>query len=146
MNELQYLRNLRRIPRLAFHIKRCAGQDERVAGFKDELERRKMEMTIAGHKDLLAGLLKVKLTPQADDESENLLSVVNPVSNRMTANAAMNHAGAVWANAVDAAEASGTAANKAAVEEALAAHKAAKAAAGKAVKAADKAEAAFKAA
>ena len=72
MNSLQYIRNIGRIPRLVFHIKRCKGQDERVAGFKEELERRKKEMKIAGHDGVLKGLLGIKLTAQADEDSKKL--------------------------------------------------------------------------
>lgn len=76
MNDLQLKRNIKRIPRLAFHIKRCKGQPDRVAGFKAELERRKLEMKLAGKDDLLAELLTIKLTPFADDASEALLAIL----------------------------------------------------------------------
>ncbi len=77
MNDLQYVRNIKRIPRLIFHIKRCKGQDARVAGFKQELERRKMEMKIAGHDQLLKVLLGVKLEAQANADSKKLKGMVS---------------------------------------------------------------------
>ena len=90
MSTRQLQRNIGRIPRLLFHIKRCKGQDERVAGFKHELARRELEMQLAGmeqegsvtqailaeckmdHMGLLKTLLAVKLTPQKDKASEGL--------------------------------------------------------------------------
>lgn len=89
MNSLQYIRNIGRIPRLVFHIKRCKGQDERVAGFKEELERRKKEMKIAGHDGVLKGLLGIKLTAQADKDSKKLSVVfMTPATTEISSNIA----------------------------------------------------------
>ena len=71
MNDRQLVRNQGRIPRLLFHIERVknkpgskADKEKRIAGFKDELHRRCLEMELAGYKDLCDRLLKVKLHPQ----------------------------------------------------------------------------------
>jgi len=97
MNQRQFVRNIGRIPRLLFHIKRVkarakgqTGADKefslkRVAGFETELKRRKLEMELADmqeqsevhaegyvpkkYADVLARLLKVKLDHQVTDES-----------------------------------------------------------------------------
>ena len=91
IRELQ--RNIGRIPRLLFHIKRLKAGDAdaaRIKGFEQELERRKLEMKLAGmeqadsvtqailkkagttHEALLNALLAVKLTPQHDAASIGL--------------------------------------------------------------------------
>jgi hypothetical protein len=72
MNQRQIIRQINRIPRLQFHIKRCAGQPERVAGFKEELARRKAEMKAAGQDDLLKELLSLKIGAEYDDEFKKL--------------------------------------------------------------------------
>jgi hypothetical protein len=71
------MRNIKRIPRLVFHIKRCAGQDERVAGFQDELNRRKNEMKAAGHDDMLKTLLSIKLSSEANEDSKRLQDILD---------------------------------------------------------------------
>lgn len=76
MNDLQLKRNIKRIPRLQFHIKRCSKQPDRVAGFKDELTRRKFEMKAAGKDDLLKDLLAIKLTPFKDKAAEDLDAIM----------------------------------------------------------------------
>lgn len=104
MNQRQFVRNIGRIPRLLFHIKRCQGQDERVAGFEVELERRKLEMKLADfqeksepHQDnyvfknygeVLKGLLKVKLEHQKTDASVALKAQVAAASVGMPTGAA----------------------------------------------------------
>ena len=50
MNQRQFVRNIGRIPRILFHMKRITADgdpEKRVPGFKTELERRKMEMKLA---------------------------------------------------------------------------------------------------
>ena len=77
MNQRQYVRNIGRIPRLLFHIKRLEKKaPDRVPGFKEELERRKYEMLAAGHGELLKELLKIKLEPHATADSEKLKVMV----------------------------------------------------------------------
>lgn len=106
MNQRQFVRNIGRIPRLLFHIKRLKekGQDERVAGFEVELERRKLEMKLAdfqekseAHQDnyvfknygeVLKGLLKVKLEHQKTDASVALKAQVAAASVGMPTGAA----------------------------------------------------------
>jgi len=92
MNQRQYVRNIGRIPRLVFHIKRVKdkGPDyaERVAGFEDELERRKLEMQLMERDATLQAifpmtlkeLLKIKLEAHATPDSEKLKEFVAAAS------------------------------------------------------------------
>ena len=104
MNQRQFVRNIGRIPRLMFHIKRCKGQDERVAGFELELKRRKLEMELAdlqeqsaahpdnykfkNYDEVLKKLLKVKLDHHKTDESEALKAWIAEASIGMPTGAA----------------------------------------------------------
>ena len=106
MNQRQYVRNIGRIPRLLFHIKRCEakGQAERVKGFENELERRKLEMKLAdfqekseahpkGYKPknygkLLDTLLKIELDHFANADSKKLEAMVEKASVGMPTGAA----------------------------------------------------------
>ena len=79
MRERDLIRNIKRIPRLQFHIKRLpkkGASEERIQGFKDELARRKKDMVYHNHEDLLKTLLGVKLSHFADEESERLLVIL----------------------------------------------------------------------
>lgn len=76
MNKVQLIRQIKRIPRLAFHIKRCADDPERVAAFKEELERREAEMVAAGKKELLKKLQAIQLSPLFDDEAKKLQDIL----------------------------------------------------------------------
>jgi len=69
-------RNINRVPRLIFHIKRCAKDSERCAGFKRELKRREHEMLAAEQDDLLKELKTIKLGSAADSESERLSAIM----------------------------------------------------------------------
>jgi len=92
MNQRQYVRNIGRIPRLVFHIKRVKdkGPDhkDRVAGLEEELERRKLEFLLAEHdKNLqaifpmtLKDLLKIKIEAHATPDSEKLEEFVAAAS------------------------------------------------------------------
>lgn len=102
MNQRQFVRNIGRIPRLQFHIKRCKakGQDDRVEGFENELERRKMEMKLAdfqekseSHPDgyepknygeVLKQLLKIKLEHHETEASIALKAWVEAESASLT--------------------------------------------------------------
>jgi len=106
MNQRQYVRNIGRIPRLLFHIKRCKanGQDDRVKGFENELERRKLEMKLADFQEkseahpkgfklkeygkLLDTLLKIKLEHHETDDSKKLKAMVAEASVGMPTGAA----------------------------------------------------------
>ena len=63
MNGRQLARNEGRIPRLLMHIERCKAkkQPERVKGFQKELDRRCLEMKVAGHEHRLEELLKINM-------------------------------------------------------------------------------------
>jgi hypothetical protein len=96
MNQRQYVRNIGRIPRLLFHIKRvkAKGPDhaDRVAGFEDELERRKLEFQLAERDPemqaifpcTLKDLLKIKLEHHATADSIKLKEMVAAASKGMT--------------------------------------------------------------
>jgi len=90
MNQRQYVRNIGRIPRLVFHIKRCKdkGQLDRVASLEVELERRKLEFQLAELDTNLQAifpltlkeLLKIKLEAHATPDSEKLKEFVAAAS------------------------------------------------------------------
>jgi hypothetical protein len=74
MSDRALKRNIGRIPRLSFLIRKAgkAGQSDRVAGFEQELKRRRYEMLAAGQDDLLKVLLKIKLDSAANKDSARL--------------------------------------------------------------------------
>lgn len=92
MNQREYVRNIGRIPRILFHIKRikAKGPDHayRIAGFEEELQRRKLEFQLAELDSALQAifpmtlkeLLKIKLEAHITPDSEKLKEFVAAAS------------------------------------------------------------------
>lgn len=76
MNQREYIRNIGRIPRILFHMKRIDDAD-RIAGFEKELRRRKLEMQLAEHDVLLEKLLTIELEAEATPDSIKLAKMVD---------------------------------------------------------------------